>query len=143
MHKESYRRDFLDAFASKVNWKITSYYEAELKRKYESSATKTRGQEPAVKNASKLEKEAKDLKEDSMKREVSQQHAPPGEIKTISQIQREEAAKQYLKQQCQKIVLQDEIEKMFMSASVCALSTQNAAICKSLEMSSNKIDKYI
>jgi len=37
IEKESYRRDFLDVFASKVHWKIQSYYDAELKRKYESS----------------------------------------------------------------------------------------------------------
>ena len=46
-------------------------------------------------------------------------------------------------QRCQQKVLEDEITKVFMIASKQAMDVQVAAISRSLEMSSNKIDKYI
>lgn len=55
----------------------------------------------------------------------------------------EEAAKAYMIQRCQQKVLEDEITKVFVMASTHAMDVQAAAISRSLEMCSNKIDKYI
>lgn len=46
-------------------------------------------------------------------------------------------------QRCQQKVLEDEILKVFMAASKRAMDVQVAALSRCLEMSSNKIDKYI
>lgn len=56
---------------------------------------------------------------------------------------REAAVAQYIQEQCQKRVLQNLIEKIFISSSLEAMYKQIAAISKSIEMCSNKIDKYI
>ena len=66
-----------------------------------------------------------------------------GEAKRVGSIQLEEALRIYAKQQCQKRVLQIEIEKLLMQAAVVAIDGQVAAISKSLEMCSNRIDKYV
>lgn len=66
-----------------------------------------------------------------------------GEAKRVGSIQLEEALRIYTKQQCQKRVLQIEIDKLLMQAAVVAIDGQVAAISKSLEMCSNRIDKYV
>jgi hypothetical protein len=64
-------------------------------------------------------------------------------VKTMASLQQDEASRVYLKSQCQKSILKNEIEKLFLSSGISALGTQVAAISKSLELCSNKIDKHI
>lgn len=61
----------------------------------------------------------------------------------MASISQEEAVRGYLYTQCQQKVLSNEITKVFMSASKRAMDIQVAAISRSLEMCSNKIDKYV
>ena len=43
MEQQSFHRDFLDNYSSKVKWKISSYFEAEVKRKLELATRKNQG----------------------------------------------------------------------------------------------------
>ena len=61
----------------------------------------------------------------------------------VNKSQMEEAHRKHVATQCQSKALQNEISRLFILASTKAMSTQTAAINRSLEMCSNKIDKYL
>lgn len=55
----------------------------------------------------------------------------------------DEAVRTYLQTQAQQVVIGDEINKVLMHAAIYAMDVQCAAISRSLELCSNKIDKHV